>query len=192
MKKQEPLNIILLGDPASGKGVQATRLIKKYHLYDFDMGREVRKPAVRAGYDYAQTTAVGKLTPTSVARDILRRVIKSVPKNKGILFNGHPKMIGEAYIVASLLKKYKRLSPLVFYLSIPMHETLRRAAKRKREDDAEQALKNRHRYYKNQVSRVVAFFKKRYAFRNISGVGNRAEVEARIASAIKQYLKHHI
>jgi adenylate kinase family enzyme len=78
VESKKPFNLILLGDPASGKGTQAKRLVKKYHFYDLDMGREVRKPTALAQYDYAHTTAIGHLTPTGVVRNIFIRVIGTV------------------------------------------------------------------------------------------------------------------
>src|SRR5580692_4878247 len=127
---RRPFNLILLGDPASGKATQAVRLAKKYGFYSFDMGDEVRKPAVRAKFDYAKTTGIGKLTPTAIVRDILKRVIRTVPAKQGILFNGHPKMIGEARLVAKWLEESRRRDPLVIYLHIPTAEILRRATGR--------------------------------------------------------------
>jgi adenylate kinase len=200
MKRSDSINLILLGDPASGKATQAARLVKKYHFYDFDMGREVRKPAVKKQFDYRKTTAIGKLTPTAVVRGILHRVIRVTPENKGILFNGHPKMIGEAKLAAGWLKKYQRTDPLVIYLSIPMSEVLRRAEKRlenvggklvRRDDDSIRALKNRRRYYEEQISQVVAYFKKKYHFKTVSGMGTEAQVWKRIDAVVKQYIKEH-
>jgi adenylate kinase len=194
--EKKPFNLILLGDPAAGKATQAARLVKKYHFYDFDMGKEVRKPSVRVQYRYAQTTGMGKLTPTAVVRKILRRVIRTVPVRQGILFDGHPKMIGEAKLVAKWLAQYKRSDPFVLYLGIPVKEVLCRAEKRKvyqqghlirRDDDVERAIKNREQYYREQISRVVSFFKKRYAFKRISGLGSRAEVWKRIDAAISHH-----
>jgi len=194
--KKKPFNLILLGDPASGKETQAARLVAKYHLYDFDMGREIRKPETRAKYDYAHTTAIGGLTPTRVVRDILHRVIRTVPRAKGILFDGHPKMIGEAKLAAKWLRQYGRNDPLVLYLALPMSESIRRARQRtervggrlvRRDDDTERAIRNRKRYYERQVRRVVVFFKKKYAFRRISGQGSRAEVWSRIVAAVERY-----
>ena len=200
MKHSESFNLILLGDPASGKGTQAARLIKKYHLYDFDMGREVRKPQVRAKFNYAKTTGVGKLTPTAVVRDILSCVIPAVPSGQGILFNGHPKMINEAKLVSRLLKKEGRKDPFVIYLHIPVKETIRRAASRleyvngkhvKRDDDSLRALRNRRRYYEVQIAKVRAYFKQRYSMKRIDGMGSEAAVGKRILAAVEHYKKKH-
>jgi adenylate kinase len=195
---QKPFNLILLGNPASGKGTQAARLAKRYHFFDLDMGREVRKPSVRAQFDYAKTTAVGHLTPTVIVRGIFQDIIRTVPSNKGILFNGTPKMINEAKLVSRLLKENRRSAPLVIYLDIPVAETVRRMAKRvekingklvKRDDDTAWALRNRQKYYKKQISHVVAFFGERYTVKKILGMGTEAAVAKKIEAAIKKYLK---
>ncbi len=195
---EKPFNLILLGDPASGKGTQAARLARKYHFFDLDMGREIRKPLVRARFDFAKTTAVGKLTPTTIVRDIFENVIHAVPNNKGILFNGTPKMINEAKLVSRLLKENKRSAPLVIYLNISTRETMKRTELRreymagkltKRDDDSALALRNRQKYYKEQISRVVAFFGKQYTVKKISGMGTEAAVTKKIETTIKKYLK---
>jgi adenylate kinase family enzyme len=187
-KNKKPFNLILLGDPASGKGTQASWLVKKYHFYNLDMGREVRKPSALAQYDYARTTALGHLTPTVVVRNIFKRVIATAPTGKGVLFNGNPKMINEARLVAGLLKRYNRLDPLVIYLSIPEGEMFKRAELRHRDDDTAHALRNRRKYYKTQVARVVAFFGERYTVKKISGMGTEAAVAKKIEAAIR----HHV
>lgn len=200
MMKKPPFNLVILGDPAAGKGTQADRLARKYRMYDLDMGKEVKKPAALAQYDYAKTTAIGKLTPTAVVRNIFKQSINAVPFTQGIVFNGTPKMVNEAHLVANLLKKNKRIDPLVIYIHIPMHETLRRATKRrervngrlvKRDDDNERALRNRRRYYKDQIAHVVKFFKTRYEFHKISGMGSEAEVAKRISKAVMHYKQNH-
>ncbi|HUC31292.1 MAG TPA: nucleoside monophosphate kinase [Candidatus Paceibacterota bacterium] len=194
---QKPFNLILLGDPASGKGTQAARLIKKYHFYDLDMGREIRKPSVRARFDYENTSAIGHLTPTAVVRGIFKEVIHSVPSRYGILFNGTPKMINEAKLVSRLLKESERSEPFVIYLSISTNEIVRRMKKRvekmgrvlvKRDDDTERALRNRQKYYKEQISRVVAFFGERYTVKKISGMGTEAAVAKKIEAAVRHYI----
>jgi adenylate kinase len=196
----KPFNIILLGDPASGKGTQAARLAKEYGLYDLDMGKQLRKPSVRKQFDYQKTTAIGKLTPTVIVRNIFTEIISNVPAKKGILFNGTPKMINEAKLVTRLLKSSKRADPIVIYLTLPEKETIRRIEERveyiqgkliKRDDDTLRALKNRRKYYKEQISQVVIFFKKHYTLKTVSGMGTEEAVAQRIASVIKKSIKNH-
>ncbi|RJQ29581.1 nucleoside monophosphate kinase [Candidatus Parcubacteria bacterium] len=194
MKKEKPFNLILLGDPAAGKATQAARLVKRYGLYDLDMGRELRSPKMQKTISYAVTAGKGMLTPTRFVRQIFERVIRVTPKTQGILFDGTPKMVGEAKFVARLLGKYKRQNPLVIYLSIPLRETLERAGRRreyvgrklaKREDDTDRGIKNRLKYYRTQIRRVVSFFKKHYTFTTISGMGTRDQIARRILSWLK-------
>ena len=191
-----PMNIILLGDPASGKGTQSARLARRYGMYDLDMGREVNRPSVTARYDYDHTTAIGKLTPTEIVRTIFIDKIAATPPTKGIVFSGTPKMIGEARLVERLLRGDGRRDPLVAYLHIPVREIRFRTEHRRvyvhgrpvrRADDTIRALANRRRYYRDQIAKVVAFFRARYAFVRISGMGTEDEVAARIEAAIARY-----
>jgi adenylate kinase len=195
-----PLNLILLGDPAAGKATQAALLAKKFHMYDFDMGKEIAhlgkkdKQVDRAVKDYQDR---GKLTPTWVARKILRDTIRHVPSNQGILFDGHPKMLGEAKIASNLLKKVSRPDPLVIYISISLDETVKRIQGRqgyfrgkfsKRADDSDEGLKNRARYYRKNIAEVVNFFQSKYRFEKISGRGTQAQVHKRIMAEVKKFL----
>ncbi len=197
-KPIKPMNIILLGDPAAGKATQSALLAKKFHLYDLDMGRELRKiknRESRSKYRLAQTLDKGKLTPTRLVRRILREKIHATSAGKGILFDGTPKMAGEAKLVWKLLKAERRRGPVVIYLSIPLNETIQRMSNRqeyfkgkfsKRTDDTNEALKNRVNYYRKNIAQVVDFFYRRYPFKKISGVGSVAGVQRRILAAIKE------
>lgn len=195
----KPVNFILLGDPAAGKATQGALLAKKFKLFDFDMGQELahlrarNKKIDRLLKSYNDR---GKLTPTSIARKILRDTITSVPAHQGILFDGHPKMLGEAKIAAQLLKKKHRLEPLVLYITIPAHEVVRRVQARKgyfkgkygkRGDDSEAGLKNRARYYRKNIAQVVSFFESHYQFHRINGLGTPREVHDRIMKVVNKF-----
>jgi adenylate kinase family enzyme len=186
---RQPLNIILLGDPAAGKATQAMWIAKKYRMFDLDMGRELRRPVNKRKFDFAHSTAEGKLTPTKVVRNILHHMIMGTAKSRGILFDGTPKMVGEARLVAAWLKQAKRSEPIVIYLHIPVAETMRRMSKRGRKDDTRVALLNRIAYYRNDVAHTVAFFKTIYRFKKVSGLGMPKEVAARIEKEIKRFIK---
>lgn len=200
-KPQKPLNIIFLGDPAAGKATQSALLVKKYKLYDLDMGKELRgitNQRLRTKFNFDKTIDKGKLAATDLVREILEDRIKKVPKQKGILFDGTPKMLGEARLVKSTLESIERSAPLVIYLRIPLTESIKRVSSRKeyfygkfnhRADDNVRALKNRVSYYRKNIANVVKFFKKNYHYKLISGQGTIAQVHQRILKAVEQFEK---
>lgn len=193
----QPLNIILLGDPAAGKATHGAFLAKKFNLYDLDMGRELRalehNDVLRKKYRLDKTLDSGKLTPTKLVRKLLHDRIHSTNRNRGILFDGTPKMLGEAKLVAKWLKQEKRKRVLFIYLSIPLKETIYRMTSRKtyfrgkfskRPDDNNQALKNRIAYYKKNISEVVVYFKKLYPFVKISTMGTISDARKRLTTKL--------
>ena len=197
MKNHLSLNIILLGDPAAGKATHGKFLEKRYGLYNLDMGRELRalerNRALRKKYRLDKTLDRGKLTPTKLVRNLLRDKIHSTKNSQGILFNGTPKMLGEAKLVAKWLKIEHRDNILFVYLSIPLKETMRRMTSRKtyfrgkfskRPDDNNMALKNRISYYKKNIRQVVGYFKKLYPFIKISTVGTIPAAKKRLVTKI--------
>ena len=191
MKKQ-PFNLILLGDPAAGKATQAAWIVKRYRMFDFDMGHELRRPAVRKTFDYGHSTAKGKLTPTKIVRAIIRDKVSKTSRAKGILFDGFPKMAGEARLLAGQLKKIGRRAPFVIYLGVPVAEAYRRRMKRGRKDDTEEAFANRMAYYRHDVAKTIAFFKTIYAFKKISGLGTRKQVAARIKKELERFMNQDL
>lgn len=198
----KPLNIILLGDPAAGKATHGKFLQKKYRLYNLDMGKELRSlehnKALRKKYRLDKTLDSGKLTPTALVRKLLHHKIQATPQNQGILFNGTPKMLGEAKLVAKWLKQEKRQNILFIYLSIPLRETIKRMTARKtyfrgkyskRPDDNSKALQNRIAYYKKNITHVVKFFENLYPFMQISTMGTIAAGEKRLHKGLQKFVK---
>lgn len=199
MQKQ-PLNIILLGDPAAGKATHGAYLSKKYKMYDLDMGRELRalehNKVLRKKYKLDKTLDSGKLTPTELVRKLLHDKIHSTKVSQGILFNGTPKMLGEAKLVNKWIKLEKRSRVLFVYLSIPLKETIRRMTGRKtyfkgkfskRPDDNNKALKNRIKYYQVNIKQVVNYFKKLYPFVNVPTTGSIPRAKKRLIEYIEKY-----
>lgn len=196
-------NLILLGDPGAGKATQSAYFAKKYKMYDFDMGKELtllREQNESVEKAQRKTADKGILTPTSIVRKINREKLTAVKQSQGILFDGHPKMVGEAKLIAKILDDSKRMKPLVLYIQIPTAEIVRRVRGRKgyfntkyskRSDDTMAGLKNRAKYYRTNIADVLAFFKTKYTVAQIDGMGTKSEVRSRIEQAINFYLKHY-
>lgn len=197
------LNLILLGDPGAGKATQAEYFAKKYKMFDFDMGRELtllRDRSQKASETLRKNYDKGNLAPTNMVRGIIKEKFATLPKSKGILFDGHPKMLGEAKIIHGLLNKTGRTKPLVLYLRIPQDEVIKRVLKRKgyrntkfstRLMDTKSGLRNRAKYYRKNIAEVVEFFRNNYIYANIDGMGTRRQVRARLQKAVEFYLKNY-
>ncbi|HMQ01501.1 MAG TPA: nucleoside monophosphate kinase [Candidatus Doudnabacteria bacterium] len=197
----QPMNIILLGDVGAGKATQSAYFAKKYRMFDFDMGRELtllRRKNQQIDQTQQRTADKGLLTPTKIVREILQKKIHSIPRKQGILFDGHPKMIGEAKLTARLLRETGRANPLVLYLLIPRAESVKRVLARKgydqtfiakRSDDTIAGLNNRAKYYRDQISKVTTYFAKQYQFVCIDGLGTPTQVRARVQHAINEFQK---
>ncbi|MFA5990754.1 MAG: nucleoside monophosphate kinase [Candidatus Doudnabacteria bacterium] len=196
----QPLNIILLGDPAAGKATHGAFIAKKFNMYDLDMGRELRSisknPSLKKKYRLDETLNKGKLTPTELVRQLLHDQIHSIPAKQGLLLNGTPKMIGEAKLVAKWLKEEQRTNILFIYLTIPLKETIKRMTGRKeyfkgkfskRPDDNDKALKNRIAYYQENIAEVVAYFKKYFPYAKISTQGTILEAKKRLLKVLDKY-----
>ena len=204
-KKQKSiqLNLILLGDVAAGKATQSKYFAKKYKLYDFDMGRELtllRQKQQSVNHTLKKNYDKGILAPTDLCKKILKEKISKLPKSKGILFDGHPKMVQEARLANELLLKTGRSKPLVLYITIPVKETQKRISIRKgylgtkttrRSDDTIKGLQNRAKYYRKNIKAVTEYFAKVYTFARIDGMGTPAQVRIRIQKAINFYLKNY-
>jgi adenylate kinase family enzyme len=193
------ITIILLGDIAAGKATHSHYLRKTYGCVELDMGRELRKIKIRnpkMAKLFQATMDQGKLTQTKIVREIIKKFIHGVPKNRGILFDGTPKMIGEARLVRKWLEETGRTKDhiLVLYLKITKAEMIKRmkirAASEKRSDDTLAAIQNRIKYYKKNISAVRDFFKKHYRYRTISSMGSIQQVERNIENEINVFFIH--
>ena len=116
-KDAPALNLIFLGDPASGKATQSARIMRKFPMHSVDFGKFLRTAQhsksknpvyIKIRQAMRRTYNLGKPFPTNFAREYFKKQIFSVPKNRGILFDGNPKMLGEARLVRKWMQKSGR------------------------------------------------------------------------------------
>jgi adenylate kinase family enzyme len=194
----QPINLFVLGDPTSGKSTHGAMLARKYRLVVCDVGQELhRLRQTNKSLDAVlkRTIDRGHLAPTRIVRRILRLVVEQLPSDKGILFGGNPKMVGEARFLHQLFKKRGRTNSVLLYLTIPRkiiaQRTKRRpgyAGKTKRADDTPQALQARLAFWKKDIATVVKYWRQRVPFIQVSSHGPTAVVHRRIETKLKPYL----
>jgi len=127
-------NIIILGPQGSGKGTQAKLIAKKFNLEYFEAGRVLREVAQTntvLGKRIAKLINRGFLAKTADLMKILSQKIKTIPKNKKIIFDGIPRNLAQAKLFETIINRQGRQVDKVFSLWISRKETIIRLSKRR-------------------------------------------------------------
>lgn len=190
------LNIALFGPPGAGKGTQSKMLIEKYNLTYIATGDILRQ-------EIAENTKLGKQAKDIIARgglvsdeiivQIIEKKIKKNPDSKGILFDGFPRTLVQAYILEGLLLKMNTSLSCMISLEVSEKTLIQRLMDRgktsERSDDNMEVIKNRLNEYKTKTAPVKAFYEEKEKLYSINGVGTIEDIHERITQAIDNKLK---
>ena len=191
------LNIALFGPPGAGKGTQSALLIEKYNLAYIATGDLLR-------HEIAEGTPLGQkakdiigsgqlVSDEMIVQLIEKRIVSSVDKN-GILFDGFPRTMVQAYILEGLLLKLNTSLACMLSLEVPRKELIDRLVERGkvsgRTDDAEEVIEFRLEEYNNKTKPVAEFYEDREKYFIIDGVGEIKDVFKRLVSSIDRTLQN--
>lgn len=127
----DPINIILIGPPGSGKGTQAARICDRYHLPWISTG-EILRAAVRAetplGRKVHDTLSSGGLVDDALMIDLVRSRLAEPDAATGFVLDGFPRTITQALALDALVSGHPLL---VLLLDVPEPELERRLGARR-------------------------------------------------------------
>jgi len=134
MKKN--INIIIMGPQGSGKGTQARMLAEKYDLQIFETGdilRSIAKQDTEVGRKINEIINVkGDIVPWNFMKEkILNQKLSELDEDRGIVFDGTPRIMEEAEYWNKKLKEVNRKIDYVFYVNISKEESVKRISSRK-------------------------------------------------------------
>lgn len=190
------LNIALFGPPGAGKGTQSKLLVKKYNLTYISTGDILRQ-------EIAENSALGMQAKSIIEKgglvsdEIIVQIIENkISKNldaKGILFDGFPRTVVQAYILEGLLLKLGTSLTCMLSLEVPRDVLLNRMLERGRiegrSDDTREVIENRFREYDAKTIPVAEFYKEKEKYFPINGVGTVDDVFQRLTKAIDETLQ---
>lgn len=175
MRDSKPLNIILMGPPASGKGTQAKLLLKKYKNYFYistgQLFRKLVKEKTHTGEKIKETLESGGLIFDDLATSLwMYEIAFNVKKNQGIVADGFPRRLQEAKDLDAFLEFLERKEYTYFFLiNISEKEALKRLPKRGRADDEKEDIKRRFRLYRRRTIPAMNYLKKQGFLIEING-----------------------
>ena len=125
-----------MGPQGSGKGTQARLLAEKFDLQIFETGSVLRKIAgedTEIGRKINEIMHVkGNIVPWDIMKEkILGQKLDELDENRGIIFDGTPRIIEEAEFWEKKLKEVDRKIDYVFYINIPKERSVKRLSVRK-------------------------------------------------------------
>jgi adenylate kinase len=155
-----PPQVILLGPPGAGKGLQAGRLAERLGVPHIDPGQILRE-AARSDSPTAQqirsVMSAGELVPDELVDQLVRERLESLSPEQGFVLDGYPRTPQEARALRTTLARLDRLRspPIVTVLEVPREELTRRLRQRRREqsraDDADEAIARRLEIHERQA-----------------------------------------
>lgn len=190
------LNIALFGPPGAGKGTQSKLLLKKYNLTYISTGdilREEIANQTELGKEAKGIIEKGGLVPDDIIVQIIEKRVTMNLNTAGILFDGFPRTVVQAYILEGLLSKMNTSLTCMLSLEVPKDELINRMLERAkvggRADDTMEVIKVRLEEYENKTKPVIEFYKEKNKYFPIDGVGSVETIFGNLVDTIESTMK---
>ncbi len=188
------LNIALFGPPGAGKGTQSKKLLEKYNLTYISTGDMLRSEIAEGsdlGLRAKNIIAAGGLVDDELVVELIEKTIKSNENARGILFDGFPRTVVQAYILDGLLLKLNTSLDMMISLDVPEHDLLDRLLLRaetsNRPDDTLDVIKVRLQEYENKTKPVANYYQDQDKYFNINGVGTLDDIFDNIVDHVEKH-----
>lgn len=189
------MNIIIFGPPGAGKGTQAKLIAENsdlHHLSSGELSRQMQKDK-QMGEKIKHWLEKGQLIPNSIIINIVKKYIINNQDEKGFIFDGYPRNLGQAKELDKFAKKNKTKIDLVINLKLSEEEALKRILKRGkisgRSDDNLKTTKNRLHIYKTRTEPILDYYRKRKILKEVDGKRTIKQIEKEIKKIISQETK---
>ena len=164
--------IILIGGPGSGKSTYS-EIIKKElnipHIYTGEMLRAISKQNTYDGRTVKKLLDQGKFAPTPLTIKIVKQRLEKPDAQKGYIFDGFPRSVEQAEMMADQGIEYDYVVNLV----ISEEEIIKRLTARGREDDTPEIIKKRLATYEKETRPLLTYYKSEII--NIKAEGGKPE-----------------
>ncbi|MGN6705122.1 MAG: adenylate kinase [Rhodanobacter sp.] len=186
------MRLVLLGAPGSGKGTQAARLktaLGVPHISTGDMLRAAVAAGTAMGLKAKAVMDAGQLVSDDILLGMLEERLAQADAKAGFILDGYPRNLAQADALDHLLAKLGQPLDAVVKLEVPDAAIIKRVEIRfkaeGRADDNPDTVRRRLGVYAEQTAPVADFYAGRGKLQVVDGVGELAEVTARIERALQ-------
>jgi adenylate kinase len=123
------MNLVLLGPPGCGKGTQAERLVKHYHLLHLSTGDMLRAEVAAGsalGQEVDSIMHAGRLVPDSLIIGIIDARMNKPDALAGFVLDGFPRTVPQAIALEAMLRNRKTNLDHVLNIDVPDENVVQR------------------------------------------------------------------
>ena len=185
--------LLIVGPPGAGKGTQSALLTERFSIPDISTGnifRENIKNGTPLGKQVKAIVDAGDYVPDSLTNTLVTHRLEESDALDGFLLDGYPRTLDQIAFLDELLAKRGQELDAVIQLVAEKEEVVsrlrRRAIDEGRTDDTEEAIRHRQDVYARETAPLIPVFRDRGILIEVDGLGEVAEVSARITEALAQ------
>ena len=186
------MRLVLLGAPGSGKGTQAARLKSDLgvpHISTGDMLRAAVAAGTPTGLQAKAVMDAGQLVSDDILLAMLEERLAQPDAATGFILDGYPRNLAQADALDHLLTRIGQPLDAVIKLEVPNETIIGRCEIRfkaeGRADDNPDTVRKRLAIYAEQTAPVADFYARRGKLQVVDGVGELADVTARVRRALE-------
>lgn len=177
--------LLLVGPPGAGKGTQAGLLATAIGIPHISTGEMLRDHVARQtplGERAKAIMEAGDLVPDEIVIAMVEERLSQDDAACGFLLDGFPRTAVQAEALAEQIAD-KPLE-IVVNVDVDEDEIVKRNLARGRDDDTEEAIRNRLVVYRNQTEPLIAYYEDHGVLRRVDGIGTVEEVFGRIVAEL--------
>lgn len=158
--------VTFYGQPGCGKSTQAQILAEKYGFFKFGMGERLRQEA-ESGSELGKKIAPYLSAGTLIPDDLMIEIIKNISQKsgpQGIIFDGFPRIVSQAKILANLAADLGWEIGNFFYLRLKPEQALQRITTRakmsgRQDDISPEAINNRFAVFERESEPLLDYYR---------------------------------
>ena len=185
------MKIILLGPPGAGKGTQAMRIARDYHLAHISTGDIFRfniKNKTPLGLEALEYINKGELVPDELTNKIVKDRLAQDDAKNGWILDGYPRNASQVEALDAMLADLGTPLDAVVALTadhdVLMDRMMKRAQLEGRSDDNPEAIAKRLDVYAKETAPLLDTYKSRGLLHEFNGVGEIDDIQTTIVKGL--------